>query len=159
MPRNLRRSVLHNKNKSKKNKTRRYKFRGGQSQEETKSHEREIYDKYVGKFVSVYIPANDRERFFNLSNAYKDAKIELLMLPKDPMFKNKDLIEKARSIRNVLYKSSSGSVQPTQQIKQKPRQQNVGYQSKLGNNVGMTSTDVNAGIALASNFDDMCTIL
>jgi hypothetical protein len=156
MPRNLRRSVVNNKIK-KRNKTRRHKFVGGQG-EEQKSHEREVYDKYVGKYVSTYLPLADREKFFKLSNAYKDAKIELIMLPKDPMFKSKSLIEKARAIRNVLYRTSSGSVQPTQQIKLKHKQ-NVGYQSKLGNNVGVTATDVNAGLALGTSLDDLCTIL
>jgi hypothetical protein len=153
----LRRSVMKN---NKKNKTRKYRFRGGQIPA-IKSPDREVYERYVDKYISTNLPINERERFAKLSDSYKDAKMELIMLPKDPAFKSKDWRERARTIRNVLYRSSSRSVEPTQQSNQKIKQQSkqyVGYAPKTGQNI-ISATDVNAGLSLGSSFDDLCIIL
>lgn len=150
----LRRSVLkHGKNR----KTRKYRFRGGQSQT-IKSPDREVYENYVNKYITTYMPVTERERFSKLSDTYKDAKMELLMLPKDPMFKNKDWRERARTIRNVLYRSSQPSQTQTQaQTRKQPPKKSIGY-AATGQNM-ITATDVNAGLSLGSSFDDLCIIL
>lgn len=161
MPRN-KRSLHKIIKRVKNNKTRRQRLRGGQL-EVTKSPERELYDSYVNKFVDKYLPLNEREKFPNLSNSFKDYKIELLMAAKDPLFKSKSLSEKTESIKNVLNKKSSVSSSPiststSTTVKSKPKPQSLFVDDYSSQRQVMHVHEVNTGLALAEDFD-MCTIL